>query len=232
MSKYIFKVTALLSFFFIISCEDADELLNQHIKNGPIVYAAKIKEMNTQSGYYRFRANIYPGEDVNKSYCILKWSITEAVKDSVRVDYIPSNFDNNLKCYYALIDFPPTDNFEGSLEIKAYSVDAFGNKSLNEIASAYIYGVNYVSSLVNAQVRISPQIDKISFESRIGAVGSYLSYEQNDGNFSEEVFVTESSHPLINAKPGGIARTKTRYKVNGADLDMLDVTEYLETKIP
>lgn len=231
MSKYIFKAAALLV-LFLISCDNANDLLNQYIKDGPIVYAAKIDEMNTQSGYYRFRVNIYPAEDVNRSYCILSWNITEGTKNSVKVDYTPDNFDNNRGCYYVFINIPPADGIQGNLEINAQNVDTFGNKSLIETGSAYIYGLNYISSLINAQIRISTAIDEVIFEPRIGAVGNLLSYEQNNGSFTEEVFVTEDSYPLTNAKTGGIVRTKTRYLINENDIDTLSVTGYLETKIP
>lgn len=231
MCRYIFK-TALLLSLLLISCDNANDLLNQYIKDGPIIYAAKINEMNTYSGYYRFRVNLYPAEDVNRSHCILRWNLTEGAKDSIRVEYSPSNFDSELGCYFVLIDIPPTYDIQGNLEISGQNVDTFGNLSLIEVGSAYIYGENYISSLINAQVRISSAIDEIIFEPRIGAVGNFLSYEQNNGNFTKEVFVTEDRYPLIDVKAGGIIRTKTRYLINETDIDMLDVVNYLQTKIP
>jgi len=67
IKRYIFNVAIILS-LFLLSCDNANDLLNQYTKNGPIVYAAKINELNTQSGYYRFRVNIFPAEDVNKCW--------------------------------------------------------------------------------------------------------------------------------------------------------------------
>ncbi|WP_418893502.1 DUF4998 domain-containing protein [Limibacterium fermenti] len=232
MTKYIFRVGTLLFLFLIIGCDNANDLLNQYIKDGPIVYAARVNELNTQSGYYRFRVNIYPAEDVNRSYCVLNWNMTEGSKDSVKIDYNPNYFDDKQGCYYAFIDIPPSAGIQGNLEIHAQNVDIFGNRSLIETGSAYIYGESYVSSLINAQIRISAAADEVIFEPRIGAVGNLLSYEQNNGHFTEEVFVTEDSHTLINAKAGGIVRTKTRYLINESDIDTLNVTRYLETKIP
>lgn len=229
--KYIFRIAILLP-LFLISCGNANDLLNQHIKDGPIIYAARINEMNTQSGYYRFRVNIYPSPDVNRDYCILSWNITAGVRDSVKLDYSPNSFDNDLECYYTFVEIPSTDRIEGNLEIYAQNVDIFGNRSLVEIGSAYIYGEKYISSLANAQVYISSDSERITFEAKVGAIGNLISYEQSDGEFTEEVFVTDSNYPLIDAKSGGIIRTKTRYLINETDIDMLDVVEYLETKIP
>lgn len=231
MSKYIFKIVIALSLFFT-SCDNANDLLNQYIKDGPIIYAAKVNEINTQSGYYRFRVNLYPAEDVNRSHCILSWNITGESRDSVKVDYISANFDNILDCYYTIVDFSTALDIQGNLEISAQNIDLFGNRSLMEVGSAYIYGEDYISSLLNAQIQISSGIDEVIFEKKIGAVGNLLSYEQDNGSFSEEVFVTEDSHPLVDAKSGGIIRTKTRYLINETDIDMLDVAEYLETRIP
>ncbi len=231
MNRYIIQAI-LLSTLLFASCDNANDLLNQYIKDGPIIYAGKIDEMTTQSGYYRVRANIFPAEDVNRSHCVLSWNITEGVKDSVTLEYSPANFDKEMGCYYTFIRTISSDSIEGNLEISAQNVDTFGNRSLITTASAYIYGTSYISSLINAQVTISPTRNKISFEPRIGAVGNLLSFEQIDGGFTEEVFVTEESYPLTNAKPGGIVRTKTRYLINKNDIDMLNVTEYLETRMP
>lgn len=231
MRKYIFIGTILWAFLFT-SCDNANDLLEQYIKDGPISYAAKISELNTQSGYYRFRVNIYPAEDVNRSYCILSWNIREGLKDSVKIDYKTENFDTNKGCYFAVIDIPQALGIQGNLAIIAQNVDAFGNKSLVETGSAYIYGTNYISSLINASVSFSPNADKVFFEKRVGAVGNLLSYELNNGNFTNEVFVSEESYPLVDAKAGGIIRTKTRYLIVETDIDTLEATDYLESIIP
>lgn len=217
---------------FLVSCDNVNDLLNQYTKDGPIIYAAKVNEINTQSGYYRFKINLYPAEDINRSHCILSWNITGDTRDSIKIDYSPNNYDNELECYYIIVDGPSTHGIQGNLEISAQNIDAFGNKSLIEIGSAYIYGEDYISSLLNAQVRISSTVDEITFEQKIGAVGNLLSYQQKNGNFTDEVFVTDNSYPLIDAKSGGLIRSKTRYLVNETDIDMLDVAEYLETEIP
>lgn len=231
MRKYIFNATFLLA-FLCVSCENANDLLDQYIKDGPIVYAAKINTINTQSGYYRFRVNIYPAEDVNRSYCILNWNLKEGLKDSAKIYYDANNFDKVLGCYFSIINVQPTSDIQGNLAINALNVDNFGNKSLLETGSAYIYGVNYISSLINAGISFSPKIDKVIFEKRVGAVGNLLSYEQNNGSFTEEVFVIDDSHPLIDAKVGGLLRTKTKFLISPTDIDMLNTTDYLETKIP
>lgn len=231
MSKKIYLVTIFLAFFYV-SCDNANDLLNQYIENGPITYAAKMDSVITQSGYNRFRVNIYPAADVNRSYCVLSWNIIEGLKDSVKINYTANNFDNSLGCYYTLIDIPSSSDIQGVLEINAQNVDVFDNKSLVQTVSAYIYGLNYVSSLINAPISISTGADEIIFEERIGAVGNLLSYEQNSGGFTEEVFVSDNTYPLSDAKPGGVVRTKTRYLINETDIDTLEVVEYLETIIP
>ncbi|MFV0590672.1 MAG: DUF4998 domain-containing protein [Draconibacterium sp.] len=231
MKRYIFKLTVLL-FIFYTSCDDANDLLNQYIENGPIIYAAKVNELNTQAGYYRMRVNIYPKEDVNRSYCILSWNVSQGLTDSLRVDYAESNFDSDSSCYYSVIDFMPDDGIEGNLEITAQNVDVFGNRSLKITEQTYVYGSSYVSTLINAQVQFSPNNEEIIFEQKVSAVGNLLSYEQNNGEFTEEVFVSDERYPLIDAKVGGIVRTKTRYHISETDIDTLEVVNYLETIIP
>lgn len=218
---------ALLGLLFA-ACDDADDLLNQYVDQGPIVYAGKIDTLNMQSGYYRARVNIYPAEDVNRAYCILSWNISSGLKDSLRVDYIKDNYDAELGCYYAVVPF---ENVEGNVLISAKNVDSFGNTSLINDQGAFIYGTSYVSTLINAPVHVAETLDALVFEERIGAVGNLISYEQADGSFTEEVFVTENIYPLVNAKPGGLIRSKTRYLITETDLDTLVSDTYLETQI-
>lgn len=229
MKKYIFYLTATFLIFLYIRCDDANELLNQHIKDGPIIYAGKVKEIDIQSGYYRVRVNIHPAEDVNRSHCILSWSVTSGTKDSIRVDYISYNYDDEVECYFTYVPLP---GIEGNLLMEAINVDKFGNRSLLSTGSANIYGLDYVSSLVNAPINISPRLDKVLFEERVGAVGNIISYERNDGSFTESVYVTDNYFPLVDAKRGGVVRTKTRYLLNENDIDTLEVAEFLETSIP
>lgn len=228
MSKYRHIACILLAFLYT-GCEDADNLLDQHLKGGPIVYAGKIDELAIQSGYHRLRVNIYPAEDVNRSHCVLSWNLSGGVKDSVLVEYAEANYDKGLACYYTLI---PLGSVEGNLLIEGQNVDEFGNRSLISSQGAFIYGETYVSTLLNASVSFSPDAAGISFENKVGAVGNLVSYEQNNGQFTAEVVVTDENYPLIDAKIGGIIRSKTRYLITGTDIDTLITTAYLETIIP
>lgn len=231
MSKYIYRSILLLLIVFA-SCDNANDLLNQYIEDGPIIYAGKVDELETQSGFYRFKVNIVPAEDVNRSYCIVSWDINSGQRDSVRVDYSESNFDQDSMYYFSYINISPEIELQGNIQIYAQNVDIFGNRSLIENTNAYVYGENYVSSLINAQISFSDNANEIIFEPRIGSIGNLVSYELLDGGFSEEVFVTDNRYLLTEAKPGGIVRTKTRYLINETDIDVLEVVNYLETKIP
>src|SRR5690606_7726560 len=102
MSKIKYFIV-LICGVVMMSCEDASELLNQHLKDGPIVYAGKIDHMNVQSGYYRVRVNLYPAEDVNRSHCKLSWKISNELKDSVIVNYNPDNYVDYIYYLYAII---------------------------------------------------------------------------------------------------------------------------------
>lgn len=227
MSKIKYFIV-LICGVVMMSCEDASELLNQHLKDGPIVYAGKIDHMNVQSGYYRVRVNLYPAEDVNRSHCKLSWKISNELKDSVIVNYNPDNYDEDLDCYYAIISLP---SIEGNLLIEAQNVDVFGNLSLMNSEGAFIYGETYVSTLQNSSVHLSNN-QEIVFENRIGAVGNLVSYEQLNGQFTDEIFIEADVYPLLNPKPGGIIRTKTGYLMNDSDIDVLFPSTYMETTIP
>lgn len=228
INKIILSLIVLLS---CLSCDNANSLLDQHIEDGPIIYAAKVNEIDIQSGYYRIRVNIYPAEDVNRSHCIVSWNIDSEVKDSVLVDYTAENYDENLECFYTIINFTEND-IQGNLLIETQNIDTFGNKSLINNKGAFIYGSIYTSTLLNDGVVISRNVDELVFDRRVNSVGNLVSYEQKDGNFTEEVFITENTFPIVNPKPGGIVRTKTKYLINETDIDKLEPDSYLKTKMP
>lgn len=230
--KYIKRgIVSLFVLFSIVACDDASNFLDQYTENGPIIYAGKVNELDFQSGYYRIRVNIYPAEDVNRDYCLLSWNVTSEKQDSVQVKYNESNYDSDLDCYYTVIDVSE-DGIQGNLLIEAQNIDVFGNKSLKSNKGAFVYGSIYESTLLNDGINFSPDVDEVVIERKIGSVGNYISYEQIDGNFTEEVYVTESSYPLVNPKVGGIVRNKTRYHLNETDLDTLTTIKYSETVIP
>lgn len=232
MMNYIKKATTLfILLLLIISCDDSSDLLDEHIEGGPIIYAARVDSMMMQSGYNRIRVNVYPASDINRSHCMFSWNITSDVKDSLRMDYSEENFDDFLGAYYAIINFPADDNIQGNLLIEAQNIDTFGNKSLVTNKGAYVYGPSYASTLENATIRFSPNVDRIYFEEVIGSVGNFVSYEKNNGEFTEEVFVTDRSYPIEDAKIGGILRTKTRFLISNTDIDAISPNEYLETVI-
>lgn len=230
MNKLIYKLVIILS-LILVSCDDANDLLNQYIKDGPIIYAAKLDSVSTYSGYYRFQVNLQPAEDVNRSHCILSWNVSGNQKDSVKIDYTESNFNQDSLYYSHVIDLASA-GIQGNLAIYAQNVDIFGNRSLYETQNAYIYGEDYLGSLLNTQVSFSSEGHEVIFEPKVGAVGNLLSYEQEDGSYTEEVLVTESRYPLIDAKTEGVVRIKTIYRINPTDIDTLMPTEYLEVVIP
>lgn len=226
--RKIYHTVAILLAFIYVGCDNANELLDQHIGGGPIVYAGKINELNIQSGYYRVRANIYPAQDVNRSHSVLSWNITSGIKDSIRVDYSPSNYDEECGCYFAIVPLP---DIEGNLLIQGQNVDKFGNRSLVSDQGAFVYGGSYVATLLNLPVRFSATGD-VLFENRMGVVGHVISYETNNGQFTPDIVVNADRYTLEDAKVGGRIRSKTRYLITSTDLDTLVTPDYRETIMP
>lgn len=214
--------------FFQLGCDNANDLLDHYIKDGPIVYAGRITDLDIMSGYQKVGISIFPAEDVNKSHSILRWNTTSGTKDSVRVDYIPSNYNNRLGGYYTEIDMP---SIEGNVLIEAWNVDAFGNNSLMINKGGYVYGPNYLNTLQHSLVRFTSGNTIAVFDNKVGVVGNLVSYEQDNGAFTPEVEVVDRI-PLENAKSGGKMKSKTRYVISENDLDTLVTPTYLETILP
>ena len=211
-----------------VSCDNADELLDKYIENGPIVYAGKINDIAILSGYYQVGVNILPSQDVNKAYCMLKWNNSTGAKDSMRVEYSDANFDLMKGGYFKIISLP---SIEGNILIEAYNIDTFGNKSLLFMKGGYVYGANYVNTLFPSTVKFAAGNASLEFDNKIGALDNIVSYEQIDGQFTPEVTVVKTLQ-LINPKKGGKVRSKTRYLINQSDVDILITPNYLETVIP
>jgi hypothetical protein len=217
--------------FFVLAagCSDGDELLDNFTKDGPIVYAGRIDSLKIQSGYYRVKVNIFPSEDVNRSFCILQWNKSDGLKDSVRIDYADKNFDQASGCYFTYIDL---DSIEGNLLIESQNIDIFGNRSLILGQGAFVYGKNYTLTLLNSKVNFKSNGEQITFVNRLRAVGNWVSYEKNDGSFTPDSLITEDSFSLVDPKHGGIIRTKTLYLIDESDIDTLVTNGFLETAIP
>lgn len=228
MKRSIFKLFILLS-LVVAGCDNADDLLNQHIQGGPRVYAGKINEIETQSGYHRVRVNLYPAADVNRDRCVLRWSVNNAAKDSVVVVYNDDHYDADIDAWFTVIDLP---GVEGNLLIEAQNFDRFGNPSLVSTQGAFVYGETYINTLLNAPVSFTEDGSEALFESRVGAVGNMVSYQLADGQFTEPVFTDAERLLLATYKPGGILRSKTVYRMNDSDFDTLSHPEFLETQLP
>lgn len=227
MNRLIY-VFVILSSFIEIGCDNANELLNQYIKDGPIVYAGKINDLDIKAGYHRVGIYIYPAEDVNKAYCILRWNTVSGTKDSVKIDYSSAIYDSNKGGYYKVIDMP---NVEGNVSIDAFNIDLFGNKSLLYTEGGFVYGENYLKALQPATVKFITGNTVIEFDSKIGVIGNLISYEQNDGLFTSEIYVV-GRLILINPKKGGKIKSKSKYLINLTDIDTLITPNYRETIIP
>lgn len=222
------NILCILFSIFQISCDNADELLEKYVENGPIVYAGKINDLDLLSGYYKLGVNIFPSEDVNKSYCLLKWNNADGKKDSLRVDYSESNYDSNMGGYFKILNLPA---IEGNILIEALNIDIFGNKSLLFTKGGYVYGDNYVNTLLPSSVKFTLSNSTIEFDNKMGVVDNIVSYEQTNGQFTPEVKVVKNLL-MVEPKKGGIVRSKTRYLINSTDIDTLSTVNYIETIIP
>lgn len=226
--KNIVSILIAACTFLLIGCDNADDLLNQYIKDGPIVYAGKITDLNIKSGNQRLGIYIYPAEDVNKAYCMLSWNAASGKKDSVKIEYIPANYRSETKNYYSVINMPA---IEGNILIEAWNIDVFGNKSLLTSKGGFVYGENYIKTLLPSLAKFSTGNKTVEFDNKIGVVDNLVSYQQTGGQFTTEVNVVKTLS-LVNPLKGGKVRSKSRYLINSNDLDTLVTANYLETVIP
>lgn len=227
MKKIIYIIASSFT-FLLLGCDNADDLLNQYIKEGPIVYAGRITELNIKSGYKRVGISIFPSEDVNKSYCMLRWNTGSGSKDSLKVMYTPDNYNSTLDSYFVIVSMPA---IEGNVLIEAWNVDAFGNKSLLTNKGGFVYGEKYIQTLLPSLAKFTTGNKTVEFDNKIGAVDNLVSYQQTSGQFTTEINVVKTLS-LVTPLKGGKLRSKTRYLINQNDLDTLVTENYMETIIP
>ncbi|MFV0506515.1 MAG: DUF4998 domain-containing protein [Bacteroidales bacterium] len=225
------KIIGALFVLLFMGCSDANEVLDQYTEGGPILYSGKVNDLSFQSGYYRVKVNIFPANDVNRANCLLSWSITNELRDSMLVDYSKADYTDSLNCYSVVIDLSK-EKVQGNMWLSAQNIDVFGNKSLVEEKGAFIYGDIYKSTLLNDRVSFNADGDVIIFDRKVGSVGNIVSYERADGTFSPEILLAEDELALQNYKVGGLLKSKTRFLIKNTDIDTLETTYYTETKIP
>lgn len=226
--KKIIYILVVASTILLIGCDNADDLLNQYIKDGPIVYAGKITDLNIKSGNQRLGVHIFPAEDVNKAYCMLSWNSASGKKDSIKVDYVQGNYSSETGGYYSVVNMP---DIEGNILIEAWNVDVFGNKSLLTTKGGFVYGEKYIKTLLPSLVKFTTGNKTVEFDNKIGTIDNLVSYQQSNGQYTTEVNVVKSLS-LVNPMKGGKVRSKTRYLISKNDLDTLVTANYVETVIP
>ncbi|MCM4169106.1 hypothetical protein KCTC52924_00128 [Arenibacter antarcticus] len=133
-----FKLFLLLVSGAFISCQDMNEVHEEYIKDGEIIYTNKVDSLSTFGGKNRVKIKGYITGAFNVNEIVVTW------QDGEGQQIFPYNKSTQDTDSLALI---VTELEENSYEFKVTSRDADGNLSVANIAFGTAYGERYRSNL-------------------------------------------------------------------------------------
>ncbi|MCL3779268.1 hypothetical protein EMN47_02600 [Prolixibacteraceae bacterium JC049] len=163
----------LLASIFWMSCEKYDEVHDEYVKGGEIVYAVKPDNIEVLPGFKRCEIKTELVTTPNLDELVVEWS------DEQKTVVIPADTDT------AFMTLEMNDMTEGAVLFKLHSTDKNDNKSVVVNAFGNVYGEKYQASLLQRGVKEVISIKegaKVRFKSSPEkSVGVKLKFEDNAG---------------------------------------------------
>ena len=132
------KLLPLVLVLGIISCQDMDEVHEEYVADGEIIYTNKVDSLRTFAGKNRVKISGYITGGFNVNEVVVTWN---KGLDQQIFPYQKSSEDTDL------INLIVTDLNEDNYEFTVYSKDEDGNKSIPVVVFGSAYGENYQSNL-------------------------------------------------------------------------------------
>lgn len=163
------KLFLLVLVLGIISCQDMDEVHEQYVADGEIIYTNKVDSLTTFAGKNRVKISGYITGGFNVNEVVVTWN--KGLNQQV-FPYQKSDEETDP------IDLIVTNLDEDNYEFNIYSKDEDGNKSIPVVVFGSAYGENYQSNLEPRAV------NKVSFDETNAEIVLALSSElQRDTEF-------------------------------------------------
>lgn len=149
-TKYLFFAILSLITASMMSCTRMNDLHDEYLKDGPIVYVGRIDSLRAYAGYNRVKVLYYVTDPRAKEVCFY-WN---SRRDS-------SKFDIPAHSAAEMLEVEINPIMEGDLAVEAFTYDKKGHRSIKFETPMKIYGDKYVASLVPRGVRSASVADNV-----------------------------------------------------------------------
>ncbi|TKG95887.1 hypothetical protein EYV94_06235 [Puteibacter caeruleilacunae] len=143
MKNLTIWIVALISgFFFLQGCEKMEEVHEDFLKDGDIIYSSKPLEIESFAGKRRVKLKYFLINAVNANKCVVEWAEGEQSQ----------TFDITPNVPLDSIEMVITDLEEKSYIFKVFTTDTHGNRSVKAQVAGASYDTKYQSGLINRPV--------------------------------------------------------------------------------
>ncbi|HMI05437.1 MAG TPA: DUF4998 domain-containing protein [Pedobacter sp.] len=211
---YLFSIILIATGLYFSSCRKMDATYADYIKDGETIYAGKADSLRA-----------YPGKSRIKLFWPLKpdSKITRAmIYWNNRADSLDYSIDrtSDIRSANVIIN----NLAEGSYSFDVYTFDNKGNTSVKAIASATVYGNNYIRQLQDRKLKtvLSRNFNAyINWADTVkGAVATETIYTDDEGNTKSILIpMKENQTVLENYKASTEIKYRTLFVPEGISID-------------
>lgn len=196
MKKLIILIAFILGMAFIFnSCQKMEDVHEEFLKDGDVIYAPKPLATKSFAGRNRIKLKYYLINAVNVNKCIVEW---DEGQQSQTIDIAPKLPLDSIEVLINNLE-------EKSYIFKVYTVDDKGNRSVKEKVTGSAYDVKYQSGLINRAllgIEGGGTIDSliVSWGSAAeGLTGVELTYNNTEGQPVTKKVSADENETIIRA---------------------------------
>lgn len=203
--SYFLILVILTNILILISCSDMNELHDQYLQNGEIIYTGRVDSAEILPGRNRLILR-YWNSDPKAKKLLVYWSFRT---DSLIVDIPKKNVTDS-------VDIVISDIEEGSINFELFTMDEnFKNRSVAYNISGNVYGDKYLSTLRTRSIRTTlnePKIGSVIYWSSSiqNSIGDKLVYKNSTGQ-ETKLFISPNNNKTIIKDVSGEVTYQTVY---------------------
>lgn len=182
----------LTNILILMSCSDMNDLHDQYLQNGEIIYTGRVDSAEILPGKNRLILR-YWNSDPKAKKLLAYWSFRT---DSLIVDIPKKNVTDS-------VDIVITDIEEGGINFELFTMDEnFKNKSVAYNISGNVYGDKYLSTLRTRSIRTTlnePKIGSVIYWSSSiqNSIGDKLKYKNSSGQVKNLLISPNDNKTII-----------------------------------
>jgi hypothetical protein len=212
----------LLAGVLLFSCGKMDDTYDDFIRNGEIIYPAKVQDVKTFPGNNRIDLSMILTSDPKITAVKVFWNNG---KDSATQQVTRTSGVDTVK--FALTNIP-----EGAYTFNIYTYDKDGNRSVKSDVIGNVYGSRYTTSLYNRSIKSATylagsQARVVWFGAANQMIGQHIRYTDSLGvmrNVIEPLYLPNGITPkdttlLTVFKKGSAIEFRTLFKPEPSSID-------------